>query len=99
MNFITIVRRACNEYKTRQRYFTRPFSPPQALKGPACQTKGGGEMSRGSGPHLFEMIFKIAPSKWDPPPPPPWKNNRLDPSLLRQDPASCITVKVLQLPR
>ena len=47
MNFITFVRSVCNEYKTRQWYFTRPFSPPQAVKGHARQTRGGREMDGG----------------------------------------------------
>ena len=31
--FHQFIRSACNEYKTMQRCFTRPFSPPQVVKG------------------------------------------------------------------
>ena len=39
MNFINLV---CNEYKTMQWCFTRPFSPPQAAKSCAHEAWGGG---------------------------------------------------------
>ena len=41
MNFINFVRSVCNEYKTRQRCFTRPFSPPSSGKGPCSRLKQG----------------------------------------------------------
>ena len=38
MNFINFVRSACNEYKAIHWCFTRPFSPPQVVKGRARET-------------------------------------------------------------
>ena len=37
-NFINFVRSACNEYKAIHWCFTRPFSPPQVVKGRARET-------------------------------------------------------------